>query len=160
MILIKEYPDGTKIEQGPGRFDDYCVYVTESNGIKKAPRDRDYFNFFTEMSKKYTNTKIYQDFVKIYNKTNSEIEKEVLEEIDVISSSYEEDEREFNIWYTVIYLGMVAEELKANAILKKKVKRLGMYQILMEGMKADDAASFSKSKKAAELISYCKARGF
>jgi len=30
-----------------------------------------------------------------------------------------EDEQEINIWFTVIYAGMIAEENKVNAILKK-----------------------------------------
>lgn len=65
----------------------------------------------------------------------------------MISTYYQKDALEFDIWFSVIYLGMVAEEKKQNAVLKKRIKRLGMYQILFEKLSAEDAAFFSKGKK-------------
>lgn len=39
--------------------------------------------------------------------------------------SYDKEDRlDFCIWYSVIYLGMVAEENKANAVLKNVSKDL------------------------------------
>ena len=65
-----------------------------------------------------------------------------------------------DIWFTVIYAGMVAEENKAFAMLKKRIKRLGMHQVLVEGFDADYAAHFSRGKKWPELDSLMKQRGF
>lgn len=160
MKLIKEYSNGIKIEVGPGKFDDYCVYVTNEQGRRKAPCDVEYFSFFVEKSKIHTNSRIYSDFVKIYDMTTGKIEQEVLNDIERISINYQKDSQEFDLWFTVIYLGMVAEELKKFAILKKRIKRLGMYQILMENMCVDEAASFSKGRKVAELSPLCKSKGF
>ncbi|MDE6750863.1 MAG: hypothetical protein K2K21_17630 [Lachnospiraceae bacterium] len=75
--------------------------------------------------------------------------------------SYDEEDRlDFNVWYSVIYLGMVAEEKRKHAVLKKRIKRLGMYQILFEKMSAVEAATFSTGKKVAELCPLCSERGF
>lgn len=161
MKEIVCFSDGTKIEQGKGKFDDYCVYLTRPLGNRYAPTDKEYFDFFIEKSKKYSPEKIYSDFVDIYDKTTSEINFQVFDNIRAICRDYcEEDRLNFEIWFSVIYLGMVAEEKKAYAILKKRIKRLGMHQILFENMSAGDAAFFSRGKKVAELGPMCRERGF
>jgi hypothetical protein len=55
---------------------------------------------------------------------------------------------------------MIAEENKENAILGKRIKRLGMHQVLIENMKPEEAAVFSKGKKWKELHRLMKKRGF
>ncbi len=41
------------------------------------------------------------------------------------------------IWFNVLYAGMVAEENKENAVLKKRIKRLGMHQVLIDGLEPE-----------------------
>ena len=160
-MIIKSFDDGTQIEIGRGRFDDNCVYLIEPYKRKIAPRDVDYFRFFIEKSKCYSSKKIYEDFVIIYDKTTDKVDNMVLQNIEEISKSYNaDDRRDFCVWFTVIYLGMIAEEKKKNAVLKKRIKRLGMYQILFEGFDAYKAANFSKGKKVPELSSLCIKKGF
>lgn len=118
MMEIKRFEDGTVIEQGRGRFDDYCVYLTRPGQSKHAPIDEEYFSFFIEKAREYSSEKIYSDYVKIYDKTTSEIESETFDYIERISMSYDEKDRlDFYVWFSVIYLGMIAEERKANAVL-------------------------------------------
>ena len=160
-MQIKKFEDGTILEMGRGRFDDYCVYLKRFKQKKSAPSDVEYFSFFIEKSRKYSSEKIYTDYVTIYEKTTSKIDYDVLEEIEEISMSYDEEDRlDICIWYSVIYLGMAAEENKAYAVLKKRIKRLGMYQILFEKMLATEAATFSIGKKVAELKILCSERKF
>lgn len=156
-----EFEDGTLIEQGRGRFDNYCVFLTRPGGRKYAPRDEEYFSYFIEMAEKYSSEKIYNDYVEIYEMTTSQINKEIFDDIKHISMSYdEEDELDIHIWFSVVYLAMVAEERKKYAVLKKRIKRLGMYQILFEGMTAKEAATFSTGKNVKELSPLCEERGF
>ncbi len=161
-MLITELVDGTIIERDRGSFDDYCVYVTRPGETRYAPRDTQYFSFFIKKSERYSPQKIYNDYVAIYDKTTSELNQEVIDEIKTeICQDYDEkDKIDFSLWYIVIYLGMVAEENKRNAILKKRIKRLGMYQILFEGLTAYQAANFSRGKKVAQLSPLCSERGF
>lgn len=161
MQRIIQFSDGSVIERGRGSFDDYCVYLTRPGRSRYAPSDVEYFSFFIEKSKIYPSEKIYGHFVMIYEKTTSDIKREVFADIGLICQEYQErDQLEFCIWFSVIYLGMVAEERKANAVLKKRIKRLGMHQILFENMSAGDAAVFSRGKKVAELGPMCRQRGF
>jgi hypothetical protein len=63
-------------------------------------------------------------------------------------------------WFTVLYAGMIAEENKQNAILKKRVKRLGMHQVLMLNMPSSVAAKFSYGKKWRDLDAIMRPYGF
>jgi len=158
--LIKTISDGSIIEFDSGAFDEWCVYLTRTGERKYAPKDVQYFTELQNFAKKYTSQKIYDDFVKIYDITNSDIKKEVLDRITVISNDYGEDKIIIDIWFTVIYAGMVAEENKKFAILKKRVKRLGMHQILIENETPSFAANYSKGKKWRELDGIMKKYGF
>ena len=60
----------------------------------------------------------------------------------------------------VLYSGMIAEENKNKAILKKRVKHLGMYQVLILGIPAKEAAKFSYGKSWRELDSIMREYGF
>ena len=53
-----------------------------------------------------------------------------------------------------------SQENKEFAKLKKRIKRLGMYQTLIEGMQPRDAANFSRGKDWTELDVIMKERGF
>jgi hypothetical protein len=81
--------------------------------------------------------------------------------IDSISLTYKISDRLLiEKWFTVIYAGMVAEENKKFAVLKKRIKRLGMYQMLVENQDPKIAANFSKGKKWPELDLIMKSKGF
>jgi hypothetical protein len=150
--LIKKLKNNRSVVFDSGKFDDWCVYVEESNGIRKAPFDETYFTDLVQIAQKYKENKVYQDFVCIYENTTSTINQITLTLIDEIVSTYNiEDNVLIEQWFTVIYAGMIAEENKKNAILKKRIKRLGMHQVLIMGMPANQAASFSKGKNWRDL---------
>ena len=161
MNILKTFVDGSYVFYDKGKFDEYCVYIKENNRVAKAPKDVEYFQYFIDISKKYRTEKIYSDFCEIYERTTENIDTNALSLITEISKSYNiEDILQVDKWFTVIYLGMIAEEKKANAILKKRIKRLGFHQIMLEGFSAQDAANYSKGKKASMLLQECNQRGF
>lgn len=61
---------------------------------------------------------------------------------------------------SILYAGMIAEENKSRARLKKRVKRLGLHQLLIEDFTAEAAATFSKGKTWQEIDLACTERGF
>ena len=159
--LIKRISKDIEIVFDYGKFDEWCVYIKDKNG-KKPPLDTEYFEFFIELGKKYTNEKVYEDFVKIYNLVSHSIEKKVTDLIiNIAKKEYKgELSKDVAINFTVIYAGMVAEKNKRFTVLKERIKRLGMYQILMLRYSAGYAANFSKGKKAKDLDVICKEYGF
>ncbi|WP_462273375.1 DUF7004 family protein [Methanohalophilus sp.] len=178
--IIKKFADGTSLEFNNGQFDQWCVYLKTENEqltnkwcVKSvngyAPKDEYYFQSLKEYADKYSNNKVYSDFVNIYDSTNSSVEDTVLDLISNISKKYADDANEIEILYCILYTGMIAEENKARAVLGKRVKRLGMHQLLMDEppLSAIEAANFSRGKKAFKtkdgslsLDKECKNRGF
>jgi hypothetical protein len=75
--------------------------------------------------------------VVIFNRTTSEINPCIFPLINQISQFYKNDSLEMEIWFNVLYAGMVAEENKENAVLKKRIKRLGMHQVLIDGLEPE-----------------------
>jgi|AGTN01.1.fsa_nt_gi hypothetical protein len=159
--LVKRLRNNRAVIFDTGRFDDWCVYVVESDGSKNAPHDETYFNDLYRLSLKYAQDKVYNDFVSIYEMTASSIDASVLQLINTITETYHPEDREIvEQWFTVVYAGMIAEENKKNAVLKKRIKRLGMHQVLVLKMPPQDAAKFSPGKKWKELDAIMKPLGF
>jgi len=158
--VIKKFADGDIILFDSGKFDEWCVYHIKADGSKKIPRDVEYFTKLKELSSVYDSKNLYEDFVKIYEKTNSKIAQDILDLISDLSKKYLNHSLEVEKIFVIIYGGMIAEENKRNAIVKKKMKRLGIHQILIEKYDPKRAANFSKGKKAKELLDICKSLGF
>lgn len=152
MRLVKNLKNNRKVVFDQGKFDNWCVYVVEQNGIKRAPFDSEYFTDLKILNDKYGDNKVYQDFLRIYDLTGKPIDNKVLILIEAITVTYQEDDQNtIEQWFTVIYAGMIAEENKANAILKKRIKHLGVHQTLIQGYTPQIAAKFSYGKKWREL---------
>lgn len=158
--LIKEIRDGSIVEFDRGSFDDWCVYLTRPNETKFAPKDIQYFTELKNLGMEYGSEKIYNDFVKIYQKTTNTINENVNELITELSLTYKDDSLIIDVWFSVIYGGMIAEENKKYAILKKRIKRLGLHQVLIDGLSPSISANFSRGKKWRELDKICKEKGF
>ncbi|KQR72666.1 hypothetical protein [Pedobacter sp. Leaf176] len=155
--LIKIINSHILIEFDRGRFDDWCVYLTKKGSRRYPPSDAEYFSRLQELGKVYSCQRIYNDFIKFYNPTDKAISLDILKMIDILAESYAGDEEEMNTWFTVIYAGIVAEENKEHAVLKKRIKRLGMHQALTENLTPEYAANFSKGKTVKELDLIMKA---
>lgn len=157
---INNFGNGGYIEFDSGCFDEWCVFVTKPGGERFAPTDAHYFSRLKILGETYGHQKIYDDFVVIYNRTTKSIDSNVFELISVLSKNYKSDALEMEIWLNVLYAGMIAEENKKNAILKKRIKRLGMYQVLIDDISPEKAAVFSKGKKWRELDELMVTIGF
>lgn len=159
-VHIKTISDGSIIEFDKGSFDEWCVYLKRKGKPRYAPSDVQYFQELSDFAKVYGPNRIYSDFVKIYSLTDSTLSSQILNDITKIARTYIDNSIIFDIWFTVIYAGMVAEENKKHAILKKRIKRLGMHQVLIEKKSAEYAANFSKGKKWKELDVLMRSLGF
>lgn len=158
--LIKTFSDGSTLEYDKGSFDDWCVYLTRPNVVRYAPRDNQYFERLSNYASKYGKDKVYNDFVSIYDITTRELQKSVLDRIEQISTSYGDYCIDVAIDFTIIYMGMIAEENKKFTKLGKRVKRLGVFQVLQEGMSSSQAANFSRGMGWRDIDTLCRERGF
>ena len=157
---IKTFSDGSFLEYDRGKFDDWCVYLTKSNGLRRPPRDTDYFAQLLQLSQKYGVEKIYSDYVKVYELTGKQILDSSLSSISAISVTYQEDALCVDIIFSILYMAMIAEELKQNTRLGKRIKRLGIYMLLLEQKSVYEAANFMRGMGWRDIAALCDERGF
>ncbi|MCF7926837.1 MAG: hypothetical protein K9L74_04620 [Candidatus Izimaplasma sp.] len=159
MRIVKKFQDGTILGFDRGKFDSWCVYLSE-NGSRYAPTDLEYFDFFRKMGKIFGFKVIYNDFIKVYNLTNNAFDDNVSLLIDQISKNYGKYTLKMSKYLTIIYMGMIAEENKRFTKLGKRIKRLGMYELLIEQKKPFVAANSTKGMKWRQIDNLCKKIGF
>lgn len=157
---LKTFSDGSRIEFGRGQFDDWCVYLLRPGQPRTAPRDAWYFGELKRLAARHGAYRLYEDFVQIYDRTGAKVDESLMDYIGALSAGYGDDALEVDQLLSIVYAGMVAEENKRHAPLRKRVKRLGMYQSLIEGWDAELAAGFSRGKEWQALDAECGLRGF
>ena len=153
---IAKFPQG-KISFATGRFDDWAVFV-EVKDWPQWPKDEWYFKKLKKFAL-FLGDEVYNDFVSLFEMTTASVESSVIEHIRGIAKKYPTPWEAEGIYY-ILYGGMIAEENKENAILKKRMKMLGVHQLLKEGYTSAQAAAFSWGKPWYELDALCEERGF
>jgi len=160
--LIKRLSDGSCLVFARGRFDTWCIYhVINVAGqtTKHAIKDIEMFAILQKYALAPCRFDLYRDFVGIFGLASCVIDERVANKITEISTRYS-NSAEVELVLAFLYAGMVAEENKQHAILKKYIKRLGVHQVLIEQLEAKTAANYSRGKKWPELCQECEARGF
>ena len=160
IMRVASFPDGSFLEYDKGQFDSWCVYLTRPAAQRYAPRDYEYFQRLSEMAAIYGAQTIYDDFVSLYEHTTNNIVQETLNLISLLCVKYGEHSTDMAIDFTILYMGMVAEENKAKSKLGKRIKRLGVHQVLQENINYYKAANFSRGRNWRELAALCEQRGF
>jgi len=158
--LIKHFRDGSWLEFDQGAFDAYCIYYCRPHKDRLPPKDARYFKTLIRLADRHGADTIHNDFITIFEQTSNRIEAHVLADIEAMSARYPDDSLLIEQIFTILYAGMIAEENKRYTRLGKRVKRLGMFQILKGGMSAEAAANFSRGKPWRELDALCKEYGF
>lgn len=150
--------DGTQLVFSQGKFDCWCIYHIR-NGFAHALRDEEVFSLMQKYTGSIQRFRLYKDFLIVFNLVTNNIKCGVVNNITNIAMHYETP-HEVQFILMFLYAGMVAEENKDKAILKKYIKRLGVHQVLVEPMSPYMAANYSRRKKCQELRLECEARGF
>lgn len=158
--LIKKFTDGSVLEYAEGRFDGWCIYFSTPSASPSAIKDVEIFSGLDQLGQRIGSIKLYQDFLSVYEQTTADLNPIILRLTTDLSAKYPNQEKRFDFLMTCLYAGMVAEENKEGAILRKRVKRLGVHQLLVEERPAIYAANFSRGKSWKEIEIECEVRGF
>lgn len=158
--LIKRFENGAFLEYDRGSFDDWCVYLTQPAKNRRPPRDTDYFSALKNYAAKYGVQRIYNDYVLVYELTGKQVEANSLRRISEISSGYGQDALQIDIIFSILYMSMIAEEQKKNTRLGKRIKRLGIYVLLIENKTVSESANFMRGMRWREIDNLCRQRGF
>ncbi len=160
MTLIRQWSDGTTLRFGPGSFDSWCVLLSNDRVVNYAPKDREYFTRLRQLADQHGAEMLYRDFVQIYEQTTATLELSVLALIAQLAMPYGSDAAQAEVVFAILYATMVAEENKRKAVLKKRIKRLAVHQMLLEDMPVASVVVWSKGKRWPELDAACRQRGF
>lgn len=158
--IIKQFLDGSFLEYDRGVFDGWCVYMTDPDGNKRPPLDKDYFNELKFLGDTYGNKRLYEDFVAIYDVTTKQIEKKSLNMISNMAATYGDDALKVDKLFTTLYMAMTAEENYPYTKLGRKIKRLAAYEILVNSRDVSDAVVFMKGMHWRDIDRLCGDRGF
>ena len=158
--LIKHFKDGSFLEFDDGRFDRWCIYFQCPNEPRVAIKDVDIFTALEKLARESKPANLYLDFVSIYEQTTASLSKAVLQTISDLSKGHTGHETLSDYIFTSLYAGMIAEENKDGTVLRKRIKRLGLHQLLIEERPPSYAANFSGGKNWPELELECRVRGF
>jgi len=162
MVEVKEARQVYEAKLGTlsftrGKFDDWCVHV-DGHYVPRFPKD-DWYFMKLQAFKEDMGESVYDDFKTLYSVTRKDVEQDVFDWIKAKSADYP-NPHEFEVVFAVLYMTMIAEENKEGAILKKRIKRLGVHQVLVEGMHFKEAANWSRGKPSIVIAKECHARGF
>jgi hypothetical protein len=157
---IRTFANGDSLEYDTGVFDNWCTYLCNPDGTRNPPRDAEYFSTLAELGKMYGSQRVYSDVKKIFVLTGKEINEKVFDYISLVSKEYSDDSPNVEILFTILYAAFISEENKANTKLGKRIKFLGIHQILIEGMNPEIAANFSKGMAWRDIAKLCDERRF
>lgn len=158
--ILKIFSNGVSAAFDEGKFDAWCVCLIDSEGKKSAPKDSFYFSTLKELADDYGGDPVYDDFVKIYDVTGKEVSKKVLRTIDGIAEGYGKDSLKADVTFTLLYLTMIAEENREGTLLGRRIKRLGVHELLKNKKSIQHATTFMTGKPWREIDRLCKERGF
>lgn len=143
-----------------GRFDEWCVYEVAVDGSRRASRDIDYFTDLSNLAVAYGRERVYADFVLVFECSGSADTKASVSGVVEISKTYPNDEEGILRTLLILHMAIVAENLKANTRLGKRIKRLGVHQLLFENRTVSEAANFMRGMGWREIAGMCEERRF
>jgi hypothetical protein len=162
LRLFADLPTGYRISFGLGKFDEWLIYFVSHSNVTYFPKDVEYFSTLDSVGQVYGHMNLYRDFLTLYNWIGTEevAKPEVIEWICAMAGGYGKYRNRIINVFAILYAGMVAEEKKEHKVLGKKIKRLGIYQVLIDREQPAFAANFSRGMKASQLKVECEKRGF
>jgi hypothetical protein len=162
LRLFSNLPNGYSISFGRGKFDDWCIYFQTASGVTYFPKDVEYFATLDSIGQDFGHINLYNDFVHLYNEVRDEkvANPHTINWIYSNAVKYSVYASRIGNAFAIMYAGMVAEENKEHKVLGKRIKRLGVYQVLVDREEPHYAADFSRGMKAKQLIVECEKRGF
>ena len=107
--LVAAFPDGSKIFFSKGNFDDWCVFIESVGQTPISPKDTQYFEGLNKLREIKSAESIYEDFISLYEKTNNKVEPSVIDYIDKLSTTYNEQSLYVSKLFVTLYATMIAE---------------------------------------------------
>jgi hypothetical protein len=150
--VLATFQDGQMLVFDTGRFDVFRVSFYDASGkYLDSPTDIQLFSFLLTLG----NNQAAWDIITLIAGQIHQRTKLGDLDIPALSGTLEEQKM-----FSALAAAMIAEERKANSKLHKRVKLLGCYQVLMQGMEPRLAANWSRGQRWREIDQECVRCGF
>ena len=141
---------------GEGNIDEWCVYCVKPNNRTWFAYDHEYLSWIRKMGKFHGEEKVYTSFCKIFDNVSYDYNmNDGYQIVHEVSKEYNNTDH-FWAWF---WMTMIAEERKENAILGKRIKRLGVYNILFDKYKLKHIVKYMVGMKWYDLEDLMIERG-
>lgn len=158
--LITAFDDSTYLCFTRGAFDSWRVTFLDAEGKQNySPKDTAFFDYFLSLTE-YGSTK--KDIFNIIKKMSKKISKNMDIIFDPLRKDIYKYAKELNIpeneqlrfekAMMSILAAMLSEEQKAFTKLGKKLKLLGLHQVLIGNMEPKTAANWSRGKSWRDIL--------
>lgn len=154
---IYRFDNGKYLTYFRFKFDDFCVALIDENSVD-VPLDREYFATLKELARKFGKRRTWLLFLRVYalvkkgmttpNEAHWAIIKKWSREFVGKHDEY------FEVTFEtmcILYIAMISEENHLyNGYpppLGKDVKKIGVYQVLIEDFSPSAAANFTKGMR-------------
>lgn len=141
---------------GEGNIDEWCVYCVKPNKRTWFAYDHEYLSWIKKMGRFHGDDKVYDSFNLIFD--NVCYDYDMIDGYNVISDVAGDYNRTEHFW-TWFWMTMVAEERKENAILGKRIKKLGVYNVLFDKYKISYITRYMVGMKYYDLEKLMIERG-
>lgn len=155
------FADNSSYEYVFGSFDAWCVEYYKGGKKQKRITDTTSFKALLRYGKHVGYENMYKDFVEVYDMVYVGTDlNEVTRRIELISEKYGVYQLKMNKLLHFLFMCMVAEEMKEDAVVGKKMKRLGVHRVLIEGIDPEIAARETDHIWSKKILYWCEKRGF
>lgn len=160
VSLIIPFQDSTFLAYTRGQFDNWRVtFMTKEGKAMESPRDTYFFDYYLSLATPQVSTKKIFNALKHLSRhirKDSPTEFEYLRE-EVVSVANQllipsEHHLRFEKATMSLLAAMLSEEKKKFTKLGKKLKILGLYQVLVQGMAPEKAANWSRGKAWKDIL--------
>ena len=141
---------------GEGNIDEWCVYCVKPNNRTWFAYDSEYLSWIKKMGKFHGEQKVYDSFCRIFD--NVHYNFNMGDGYNIVCEVSKDYHRTGHFW-AWFWMTMIAEERKDNAILGKRIKRLGVYNMLFDKYKLGYVTQYMVGKKWYELEALMDERG-
>lgn len=145
--------DGSIVYFAKGRFDNFFVKIERPDGSFYSPKDCESFSDLLNIPEEVaTHEQIWYYLLGVSSS--------ITRYSRVYDYRFPVKFKDYEYLLAYFVAAMIAEENIATTRLGKRIKLLGLHQVLIEGMRIEDAADFSKGLPWRVIHEECVRRGF
>lgn len=143
MRELRQFVDGTQLVYDDGEYDGWRVSFYDNDKFVWSPTDEELFSELLSFGQEHND--LFYAILAVADQIGPRTDFAQVR-IETIDGTLKEEKM-----YSALAAMMIAEERKKSTQLGKKVKLLGLFQLLLEGFTPYKAAHWSRGRSTEEI---------